>query len=63
MASQNLLIARDENMTITHDLFQTFRLPETLIIRPDGNLGGKLVGANWQASDLEKFLEDPPPQL
>ena len=56
MAAENVMIAVDENGQVTQDIFQTFRLPETIIIDRDGVMREKLIGANWGAADMERLL-------
>jgi len=57
MASENVMIALDEDGAITRGLFQTFRLPETIIIDGEGVMREKLIGANWSAADLERLID------
>lgn len=57
----NVIIAHDETLTITQDLFHTVRLPETLIINQNQHITAKLVGANWTYEDMEKILESQRP--
>ncbi len=54
--AKNVFIAFDENGKITREQFQTYRLPETIIIDKDGNMRDKLVGANWTADDLAGLI-------
>lgn len=53
----NFIIALDEKSAITADLFQTLRLPETIIIDRDGNMRNKLVGANWTMEDVDAIVQ------
>lgn len=46
-----------DTKNIAAEIFQTYRLPETLIIDPEGIMRRKLIGANWDASELQKFLD------
>ncbi len=55
--SPNIIIALDENQAITAKLFQTFKLPETLIIDKDLNLRHKLIGADWTLEDINALIE------
>ncbi|MAE52119.1 MAG: hypothetical protein CMH27_09945 [Micavibrio sp.] len=57
MAAKNVIIALDDNGAITRDIFQTFRLPETIIIDREGVMRDKLIGADWSADDLSSLLE------
>ncbi len=52
----NVLIALDEKTRITRGLFQTYRLPETIIIDRNGKMRRKLVGANWDTASVESFV-------
>ncbi len=52
----NVFIALDENTQVTQGLFQTFRLPETIIIDREQNLREKLVGANWTRAELKEII-------
>ncbi len=54
----NVFIARDENTRITHDIFGTFRLPETIIIDRNLKLRHKFVGARWTIKEFEERLKD-----
>jgi len=56
MAADNVMIAVDDDEAITRGLFQTFRLPETIIIDSEGVMREKLIGASWSASDLERLI-------
>jgi thiol-disulfide isomerase/thioredoxin len=53
---ENVYIALDENQSITQKLYQTYSLPETLIITPQLQLHSKLVGADWEAESLSKTI-------
>lgn len=55
--ADNVFIALDEETKITGGLFQTFRLPETIIIDPEQKLQHKLVGANWGYEELIALLK------
>jgi cytochrome c biogenesis protein CcmG, thiol:disulfide interchange protein DsbE len=55
--SANIVIARDPLGRVTQGLFQTFRLPETLIVDADQRPVRKLIGADWQADDLRSILD------
>lgn len=56
MKAQNVMIAVDENSAITQDIFQTFRLPETIIIDGKGIMREKLIGADWNYEDINKII-------
>ena len=53
---QNVLIAFDENQTITRGAFNIFKLPETFLIAPDMTLKKHIKGAEWTYEDLEADL-------
>jgi thiol-disulfide isomerase/thioredoxin len=54
----NVLFAIDEQSRVTRDLFQAFKLPETIIIGRDGQMHSRLIGANWQKGDLENIIRE-----
>lgn len=56
MAAKNVKIAVDKKSVVTQNIFQTFRLPETIIIDRDGVMREKLIGANWSVDDLNRVL-------
>jgi len=56
--ADNVLIALDENQAITSGKFQTFKLPETLIIDRDFKIRHKLIGADWTREDLDKIIKE-----
>lgn len=56
MARENVLIALDEKGVVTRGIFQTFRLPETILIDRNGVMRDKLVGANWTYEDLVAMI-------
>jgi len=53
----NMLVALDENTAITGDIFQTFKLPETILIDRQGQMREKLIGADWKYEDLTQKIE------
>lgn len=55
--ADNILIALDENQAITSGKFQTFKLPETIIIDQKLNMRHKLIGADWSLNDLNSMIE------
>jgi thiol-disulfide isomerase/thioredoxin len=55
---KNVFIAIDEDARITHGLFQTFKLPETLLIDKNQMLRHKIVGANWTEEDMRAKLKE-----
>ncbi len=56
MEAQNVLLSVDEGGKITRDMFQTYRLPETIIIDSKGRMKTKLVGADWTYDDLVQLV-------
>lgn len=56
MTADNVLIAVDEGAAVTQDIFQTFRLPETIIIDQKGIMREKLIGASWNYADIKKIV-------
>lgn len=56
MALDNVIIAMDEESQITAGLFQTYRLPETIIIDDRGLMKAKLIGADWTFQYLEDLV-------
>ncbi|NBX74510.1 MAG: TlpA family protein disulfide reductase [Alphaproteobacteria bacterium] len=53
--SPNIFVVWDENKRISHNLFQTYKLPETWIITPAQTLGKKIVGLA-SADDVRRAL-------
>lgn len=53
----NVVIAPDPDGAITRDLFQTYRLPETILIDGAGRMRHKLVGADWRVADVQEMIE------
>lgn len=56
MAQDNVILALDEGGQVTRDIFQTFRLPETIIIDSNGVMREKLIGADWNYADIKKIV-------
>jgi len=49
MSSADVIVAYDADKSITQDLFQTYRLPESIIVTPDGYMKQKVVGIiDWK---------------
>jgi len=56
-APRNFVIARDIKRKITTDVFQTYKLPETLIISPSGKMVKKIVGdTDWGGQEIQNLL-------
>ena len=55
----NFLIVHDANKMISQDLFQTIRLPETIIIDRDGQMVRKVAGdTDWTGKAMNVYLEE-----
>lgn len=54
----HVLIALDKKSRIAEKLFQTFRLPETIIIDKNQKLRQKFVGTDWTKEDLTKLISE-----
>lgn len=55
----NITMAWDKGGKITRETFQTFQLPETIIIDKDGRMVRKIVGViDWNNSDIRNYLAD-----
>ncbi|PZP55236.1 MAG: hypothetical protein DI586_07515 [Micavibrio aeruginosavorus] len=49
----------DENRAVTHDLYQTFSYPETIIIDRNAAMVRKIPGdADWTSQEMTSYLED-----
>lgn len=58
LKKKNIIIARDENMVIARDLYQTYKLPETYLIGADGAIRDKIIGAaDWNAPDIKEKIQ------
>jgi cytochrome c biogenesis protein CcmG/thiol:disulfide interchange protein DsbE len=53
---ENIKIGRDME-DITGKKFQTYRLPETLIIDEAGQIREKIIGGDWKIKDLKAIIE------
>ena len=53
----NIFITHDEDQSITKSLFQTYRLPETILIDGSQVMRTKLIGADWSYEDLKKHID------
>jgi len=61
LKSRNFIVARDQKRKITTDIFQTFKLPETLIISPSGKIVKKIVGdTDWGGQEIANLLSSLP---
>lgn len=57
LKAPNILIALDADQNITKNLFQTYRLPETILIDQNQVMRTKIIGADWTYDDLSKQIE------
>lgn len=55
--ADNILIALDENQAVTQKIFQTYRLPETILIDKHQKLRQKIAGADWKREDITSVIE------
>ena len=55
---QNAVVGWDVNKTVSQDLFQTVKVPETYIITPDLKLADKIVGSDvdWISEDVQQKI-------
>lgn len=58
--AKNVRIFWDQNKSISQDLFQTVRVPETIIITPDMTMARKVAGLSikWDSEETKKYLSD-----
>ncbi len=54
--AKTIFIGQDAGKHISEDLFQTFRVPETVLIDPEGRLVQKFVGAEFDIEALGQKL-------
>jgi cytochrome c biogenesis protein CcmG/thiol:disulfide interchange protein DsbE len=54
----NFIIARDIKRKITADIFKTYKLPETIIVAPNGEIMKKIVGdTDWLGEEMVSYLK------
>lgn len=55
----NLYIAQDSDKVISEITFNTFKIPETIIINKKGFMTRKIIGASplWKKTDIKEYLE------
>ena len=58
VARPNEWMAHDKGGNVTNGLFQTFMLPETLLINQKGEIVKKYVGVDWEEADMVKDIEN-----
>lgn len=57
--SNNFYVALDKRREIATNIFQTFKLPESIIVSPKGRMVRKVLGdTDWLGSDMAGFLND-----
>lgn len=58
-ATDNVLIGRDADKSVSEKLYQTYKLPETYIISPDLRIKEKIIGADvdWTAKEMRRTLQ------
>lgn len=55
--ASNVIIARDANQSIIQPIFQTVRLPETILIGPDFIMRDKIIGATeWDGPAMRATI-------
>lgn len=54
----NLYILWDEDKSVSQDMFQTIRVPETLVITPDKKIARKIAGLSlkWDSEETIHYL-------
>lgn len=55
-SAPNIFITRDHKGQITNDLYQTYRLPETIIINADLTIREKIVGATDWSRRIDQII-------
>jgi|TARA_R110000868_G_scaffold341472_1_gene602327 thiol-disulfide isomerase/thioredoxin len=56
-AAENEWIVFDEGGNVTRNLFQSFMLPETLLIDQEGYIVKKFVGAQWTKEEMTRDID------
>lgn len=57
-ARPNVYVALDENQAITQKLFQSFRLPETVLLDREQKPRRKIPGADWSVEEMTEAVRD-----
>lgn len=52
----NAAISWDRDKRIAAQLFQTIKVPETIIVAPGGIMRRKIAGAEWGAEEMEEMI-------
>lgn len=56
--AKNVIITRDSDKSVTRDIFQTVRLPETILIDADFVMREKIAGiTEWTGPDMHRKIE------
>lgn len=56
--ASNIFVIWDKDRNITHDLYQTFTYPETIIIDGQGRMLRKISGdADWTSPEMKSYLK------
>ncbi len=55
---RNIVLFHDADKSVSQDLFQTVRVPETIIITPDMTMARKVAGLSleWDSDDTQNYL-------
>lgn len=56
LEQDNVMIVPDYDGRITFNLFNTSRLPETIVVNRAGEMAAKFIGLDWSATDVEKVM-------
>ncbi|MCB9990448.1 MAG: redoxin family protein [Rhodospirillales bacterium] len=56
LKQDNVHIIEDADNSITFNIFQTLRLPETVIVSPEQKMLHKFIGIDWTVEDVEAYL-------
>jgi thiol-disulfide isomerase/thioredoxin len=49
----NFIVGIDEGQKISHDLFQSILVPETVIVTPAGMMRAKIAGGDWSRAEMD----------
>lgn len=56
VSRDNVIIVHDGDNHLTFDIFQTARLPETIIVNRRQQMVNKLVGASWTIEEVKTLI-------
>jgi thiol-disulfide isomerase/thioredoxin len=48
----NFIVGIDKGQKISHDMFESVLVPETIIVTPEGRMSGKIAGGGWEPADM-----------